>query len=202
MLKAFEDDLKQLGFHEAVRATCFGISISMPIFDAILEMYYPVSRAFFTPVGELGMALHEMWEVSNLPMCSLPYEECFLCAEQLEQLEKKESVLHETYRELMCYFYICLDLHPSHESTNGLKTWVDYLFLVVDGPLESLQAAMEDRQIARAMKASENGDIVFEEDDDEHKKGNTFLGFHRQAGRSLSRRDLLAGYLSAGGKDA
>ena len=108
MLEAFEDDLKQLGFHEAVRATYFGISISMPTFYAILEMYYPVSRAFFTPVGELGIALHKMWEVSNLPICSLPYEECFSCAEQLEQLEKKESALYETYRELMCYFYIYL----------------------------------------------------------------------------------------------
>ena len=60
---------------------------------------------------------------------------------------------------------------------NGLKTWVDYLF--------------------PSVKVSGNGDIVFEEEDSEHEKGDTFLSFHRQAGRPLSRRALLAGYVSA-----
>jgi len=46
---------------------------------------------------------------------------------------------------------------------NGLKTWVDYLF--------------------PSVKVSGNGDIVFEEEDSEHEKGDTFLSFHRQAGR-------------------
>jgi len=39
-------------------------------------------------VGELGMALHEMWEVSALPMGSLPYEEYFSCEAELALLEK------------------------------------------------------------------------------------------------------------------
>jgi len=63
VLEAFEDDLKWLGLHEAVRATCFEIGISKPTFYAILEMYCPVPGTFFTPVGELGMVLHVMWEV-------------------------------------------------------------------------------------------------------------------------------------------
>jgi len=74
MLEVFEVDLKWLGLYEAVRATCFEINISVPTFYAILEMYCPVSNTLFTPVSELGMALHEMWEVSNLPMGSRPYE--------------------------------------------------------------------------------------------------------------------------------
>ena len=73
----------------------------MPTFYAILELYCLVSGTFFTPVGELGMALHEMWEVSNLPVGSMPYEEYFPCTEELEQLEKYGPALHETYRELM-----------------------------------------------------------------------------------------------------
>jgi len=98
-----------------------------------------VSATFFIPVGELGMALQRMWEVSNLRIGSLPYEEYFPCAEELEQLEKKEPALYETYRKLMCQFYISLDLHL------GLKTWVDYLFPIVGGPLENLQSPMENR---------------------------------------------------------
>ena len=107
-------------------------------------------------------------------MGSLPDEEYFPCAEVLEQLEKKELALYETYRELMCHFYIYLDLHPSRRTTNGLKTWVDYFFPAMGIPLEDLQAPMEDRRVAKAMKASGNGDIVFEEDDGKHEKGDTF----------------------------
>ena len=50
---------------------------------------YTVSTGtFFTRVGELGMALYEMWEVSALPMGSLPYEEYFPCEAELALLEK------------------------------------------------------------------------------------------------------------------
>ena len=56
----FKVDLKQLGLHEAVRATCFGININIPNFYVVLEMYYSASGTFFTSVGKLGMALHEM----------------------------------------------------------------------------------------------------------------------------------------------
>ena len=87
------------GLYEAVRApTCFGISNNIPTFYAILEMYYSMSGTFFIPVGELRMALHEMWDVLNLPMGSLPYEEYFSCAKELAQMEKKELALHKKYR--------------------------------------------------------------------------------------------------------
>ena len=97
MLEVFNTDLKRLGLHEAIRATCFGINISIPTFYAILEMYRLVSGMFFTPISELGMALHEIWKVSNLPVDSKPYEEYFLCAEELAQMEKDEMALYETY---------------------------------------------------------------------------------------------------------
>ena len=60
VLDVFDADLKRLGPHEAVRATCFEINISIPNFYAILEMYCPVSGTFFTRVGELGMTAHKM----------------------------------------------------------------------------------------------------------------------------------------------
>ena len=76
--------------------------------------------------------------VSNLPMGSKPYEEYFPYAEELGQMEKDEPALYETYKELMCHYYICLDLYPILENVNSLKSWVEYLFPVVDGPLENL----------------------------------------------------------------
>jgi len=43
-------------------------------------------------------------------MGSLPYEEYFPYEAELVLLEKQKSALFETYRELMCHFYICLDV--------------------------------------------------------------------------------------------
>jgi len=71
-------------------------------------------------------------------MGSSPYEEYFPCAEELTQLEKNGPALDETYRELMCHYYICLDLHPSHVNVIKLKSWVEYLFPMVDGLVEDL----------------------------------------------------------------
>jgi len=53
--------------------------MSVANFYAIFELYCPATETFFTPVGELGMALHEMWEVSARPLGSLRYEEYFPC---------------------------------------------------------------------------------------------------------------------------
>jgi len=56
----------------------------------------------------------------------------------------------------------------------------------VDGPLEDLQTLVEDKRIAKAMKAGGHEDIVLEEDDGEYKRRDTFLSFHRQAKRPIS----------------
>jgi len=87
-LAHFEEDLRRLELYEAVRATYYGIQMSIANFYAIFELYCPATGTFFTPVGELGMTLHEMWEVSALPLGSLPYEEYFPCEAELALLEK------------------------------------------------------------------------------------------------------------------
>ena len=62
--------------------------MSVANFYAIFELYCLATGTFFTPVGELDMALREMWEVSALPMGSLPYEEYFPCEVKLALLKK------------------------------------------------------------------------------------------------------------------
>ena len=84
ILEYFGEDLKRLGLHEVVRTTCYGMKVSMPNFYTIFELYYPAFGTFFTPIGELGLVFHEMWEVSYLPLHSLPYEEYFPDTEELE----------------------------------------------------------------------------------------------------------------------
>jgi len=84
----FRRGSERLGLYEAIRVTCYGNQMSVANFYAIFELYCQPTGIFFTPVGELGMDLHEMWEVSALPFRSLPYEEYFLCEAELALLEK------------------------------------------------------------------------------------------------------------------
>ena len=62
-------------------------------------------------------------------MGSLPYEECFPCEAELALLEKQEPALFETYRELMCHFYIYSSMHGNPKGTSSSsKSWENYLF--------------------------------------------------------------------------
>ena len=130
-------------------------------------------------------------------MGSLPNKEYFPYAEELTQLEKNELGLYETYRELMCHYYIYLALHPNRGTVISLKSWTGYLFLIVHGPVEDLQAPVAEKKIAKVMKAGNHEDIIMEEDGDEHERGDVFLSFHCQASRLLYRQAFLAGFLSA-----
>ena len=132
VLEYFEAELMKIRLHEVVGATRYGIEISVPNFFAIFELYCPASGTFFTPVDELGLALHEMWEISNLSIGSMSYEEYFSCKMELE-MEKDDLEMFETYQKLMCHFYICMDIHNTHENANRIKVWADYLFPVLDG---------------------------------------------------------------------
>ena len=60
VLEHFDKDLKRLKLHEAIRATCYKIEVSVPNFYAIFELYFLTSGTFFTPIGDLRLALHEM----------------------------------------------------------------------------------------------------------------------------------------------
>ena len=60
VLKHFEAELKKIGLHEAVMATCHWMEINVPNFFAIFKLYCPATGTFFTSIGELRLVLHEM----------------------------------------------------------------------------------------------------------------------------------------------
>ena len=79
---------------------------------------------------------------------SLPYEEYFPCEVELELLEEQEHALFETYRELMCNFYICLDVYGGYmRSSNSLKSWVDYLFSSMENAPEEARFGVVEEYI-------------------------------------------------------
>ena len=60
-----------------------------------------------SPLGEMGLALHEMYEVSGLVIGDAPYEEYVLTSEELHLLRKEDPQVYETYYEVLCHFHIC-----------------------------------------------------------------------------------------------
>ena len=68
----------------------------------------------------------------------MPYEEYFSCTMELEQMEKDDPEMFETYRELLCHFYIYMDVHNTRGNTNEIKVWADYLFPILDDAPEEV----------------------------------------------------------------
>ena len=58
--------LQQVGLYYSVRAVQYGLPQSSHNFYGILEHYNSLTGTFFTPVGEMGLAFHELYEVSGL----------------------------------------------------------------------------------------------------------------------------------------
>jgi len=87
ILKELEEPLLQCGLYPTVRTVCYEIAPSHYKFFAILEKYNPGTCTFFPLVGEIGFALHEMFEVSGLTMGDLQYEEYIPNNEELHLLK-------------------------------------------------------------------------------------------------------------------
>ena len=66
--------LERVGLYPAIRAVQWGIPPSSHNFFGVLERYNSLTGTFFTPVGEMGLALHELYEVSGLASGDIPYE--------------------------------------------------------------------------------------------------------------------------------
>jgi len=96
-LEELEKPLLQCGLYPAIRDVCYGITPSDYNFFGILNKYNPDTCTFFTPVGEMGFALHEMFEVSGLSMGDCPYEEYIPSTKKLHLLKRDAPQVHETY---------------------------------------------------------------------------------------------------------
>lgn len=81
----------------AERVVKYEICQSPYPFYAIFEKYNSESCTFYTPVGELGMALHEMYVVYGLSWGEVPYEERYLHHIELNEMKRKHSDMYDTY---------------------------------------------------------------------------------------------------------
>jgi len=122
------DLLEHVGLYPAVRAVQWGIQRSSQNFFGVLERYNPLTGTFFTPVGEMGLALHELHEVSGLATRNLPYEEYIPTTEELNLMKKGSPEVYETYWEVMCHFHICGQVTAWRSQGVKQLSWAGYLF--------------------------------------------------------------------------
>jgi len=81
-----EDLLKQAGLYQAVRAVQYGLPQSSRLVYGVLKHYNPLMSTFFILVGEIGLALFELYEVLGLVIRDAPYEEYVPTTEELHLL--------------------------------------------------------------------------------------------------------------------
>lgn len=76
MLESHEHVFKEICLYRAIRNVQYVIRQSPYHLFSQLDMFNFETDIFFIPVGELGLAFHEMLEVSVLSMGEVPYEKC------------------------------------------------------------------------------------------------------------------------------
>ena len=81
-------------------------------------------------------------------------------------MEKDDAEMFKAYQELMCHFYIYMDVHNARGNANGIKIWADYLFPVLDDVPEEIQFPISDVDINRKVISSAHEDVILDEDDD------------------------------------
>jgi len=72
----------------------------------MLECYNLETCTFFTPVREMGLSLHEMYEVSELVMGDISYEKYVPSAKKLHLMEDSAPLVYATYWKVLCHFHI------------------------------------------------------------------------------------------------
>ena len=105
VLAEFEDLLLQTILYGAVRAVQYGIPQSIQHFYIVLE--HPETCTIFTPIGKMKLVLNEMYEVSGLMIGDAPYEEYVPSIEGLCLLKKSNTLVYETFWEVLCHFHVC-----------------------------------------------------------------------------------------------
>ena len=104
VLTELRDLLTQVGLYHSVRVVQYDLLESSYNFYDVLERYNPLTEIFFTPVREMRLALHELYEVLGQVMGHAPYEEYISTSEELHLLRKNDPQVYETYWEVRATF--------------------------------------------------------------------------------------------------
>ena len=128
---------------------------------------------------------------------SLPYEEYFFPVKRSWRYWRSRSLPFRDHRELICHLYICSDVYGGYKgSSNSLKSWVDYLFPSLESAPEEARFRVMEEDVLQMMREHDHGYVVLEENDNIYERGGILKSFYHQARQPISRKALLAGFLS------
>jgi len=175
---------------------CYGIALSNYNLFVILEKYNPDTCIFFTPIGEIGFALHEIFEVSGLNMGYLPYEEYIPNTEELNLLKRDAPQVYETYWEVVCHFHIYAQVTGWRSGGVKQVSRANYVLYGLGEKLSLVSglATSIDTEITERISESVTS-YTSESNEDTFKPDTIFDSFHHQARIPISNRALLAGFL-------
>ncbi|ONK79645.1 uncharacterized protein A4U43_C01F8480 [Asparagus officinalis] len=106
VLSRWSVELHACCLYVAIRASMYGLPVSVKHFFALCELYNPDSNTFLTRHGELGLALHEMHKISGLPMGQMLYQEYFPSNHELSQLkDPKRTKSNVSLKQFASYLF-------------------------------------------------------------------------------------------------
>jgi len=196
VLEDLKDKLLQIDLYTAARAVQYRIPQRSNHFFAMLEGYNPETCTFFNPVGEMGLALHEMYEVSGLVMGDIPYEEYVPSAEELHLMEDSAPLVYATYWEVSCHFHICAKITGWRSRGVEQMAWANYLFNGLGDKADRLTriSPSTDAEIEERINTSTSSHAM-ESVEDTFSPGTVFKSFHHQAKIPISNRALRFHFL-------
>ena len=100
------------------------IVISLQFWRSIIQTL----ACFFTLVGEMEFALHEIFEVLGLSVWDLPYVEYIPDAEELHLVKRHAPQVYETYWKVLYHFHICAQGIGWRSEGVKQMLWANYLF--------------------------------------------------------------------------
>ncbi|XP_020272747.1 uncharacterized protein LOC109847926 [Asparagus officinalis] len=201
VLKRFGRELAGLGLDVPIRATMHGLQSSVSHFLCLFEIYNPDTNTFFTKNGELGLPLHEMMQVSALPMGDVPYQEFFPTTNQLIKMKDSSTATYDTLWELTCHYHIAMaEMEPKARKKSpqvSLKQFADYLFKNLDVRSADVcgLSPLSTDEINRLLEKT-NAHSYTSRSEDGFLHGTKFRSYLWQAGVPISPTALLAGFLA------
>ncbi|ONK73232.1 uncharacterized protein A4U43_C04F28720 [Asparagus officinalis] len=203
VLTRWDEELKANGLYAAVRATMYGLTISIPHFLVLLELYNPDTNTFLMKYGELGLALHEMNNVSGLLMGNMVYQEYFPSNWELHQLKSATPNCYDTLWDLTYHYHVALaGVKPLSKKTKpqiSLKKFADYLFRNLEsnsGEVICELRPLTPSEINELIKKSSAQSYTTASIEDDFPAGTKFQTFLWHAMQPIPPMTLLAGYLT------
>jgi len=196
ILENLKDELLQTGLYTAVRAVQYGIPQSSHHFFAILERYNLETCTFFTLIGKMGLALHEMYEFSELVMRDIPYKEYVPSAKELHLKEDSSPLVYVTYWKVLCRFHIFTKITVWRSGGVKQMAWAKYLFNGLGDKVDRLThlAPSTDVEIEGRISTSMSS-YTTESVEGTFRLGTVFKSFYHQPKTPISNRAMLAKFL-------